>query len=241
MAGLVSDNGAMNTDAKPRSLKEAWAAWVHEALDYAASRGLTLGKVAEQMTTVDRAGLSKMRYGGRGVSGPEVTELSRATGFQPPVDLVVANVEIMTDFIPQRPGVATGIWREESNTVSVSPLRVREFLDPVYSGLKQDARLIEDNHADLYANKGFYVICVDYHDARTAPNDGDIVVIERLRPFDGSNLIETSIREVARRDGKLFLNSLSSTRSDSIPYNGDTETLRISALVLAAYKPSPRT
>ncbi len=230
----------MNTDAKPRTLKEAWAAWVHAALDYAASQGLTLEKVAERMSTVDRAGLSKMRYGGRGISGPEVTELSRATGFQPPVDLVVANVDIMTDFIPLKPGVATGVWREESKAVSVSPLRVREFLDPAYAGLKQDARLIEDNHADLYAGKGFYVICVDYHAARPSPNDGDIVVIERLRAIDGTTLIETSIREIVRRGGEWFLNSLSSSRSDSIPYSGDTETLRICALVLAAYKPSPK-
>jgi len=234
----------MNTPNEPKSLAAAWAKWVKDALRHAKkTRGLTRNKVAALISSVDGSGLSKLTGGGRELSATEVTEIARATGFPPPVDLVLVDVDIMTDFIPLKTGVAAGIWREESIAVSASPLRVHEFFEPAYAGLKQHARLIEDSHADLYAPKGFYVICVDYNQAKTSLNDGNIVVIERLRPGNGSDhLIESLIKEIARRDGEWFLDSLAinSAQIEPIPYSGDTDTLRIRDLVLAAYRPSPR-
>lgn len=232
----------MNTHSQPKSLKDAWAKWVAEALAHAKrTRGLTRDGVAALLSSIDGPGLSKLKAGGRELTAPEVTELSRITGFPPPVDLIVVSVDIMTDFIPLRTGVAAGIWREESISLSASPLRVHEFFEPAYSGLKQHARLVEDNHADLYAPKGFYVICVDFKQAKTSLNDGDIVIIERFRMVDDAALIESLIKEVCRRDGEWFLDPLSnSAQIDPIPYAGDSDTVRICDLVLAAYRPSPR-
>lgn len=232
----------MNTVSPPKSLADAWARWVTEALAFAKDRkGLGRDEVAAMLPTIDGSGLSKIQKGGRKLTAPEVTEISRATGYPVPVELVVVTADIMTEFIPLQASVAAGIWREGSKPVPTSMLRVREIYEPAYAGLRQHGRLLLDNHADLYAPKGFYVICVDYHTAKSALNDGDIVVVQRLQPIPGDSLIEETVRAITRRDGAWYLDPLTeSGQVEPISYSGETDTLRIVDLVIAAYKPSPR-
>ena len=242
LLNAAPDNGNMNTVSPPRSLVEAWAKWVAAALQFAKDNaGLKRDDVAARLSTIDGSGLSKIVKGGRKLTAPEVTEISLATGYPMPVELGVVSIDIMTEFVPLQASVSAGIWREESKPVPTSMLRVREIYEPAYAGLKQHGRLLLDNHADLYAPKGFYVICVEYHAAKTALNDGDVVVIQRLQPIPGDNLIEETVRSIARRDGEWFLDPLTeSGEVEPIPYAGETDTLRIVDLVIAAYKPSPR-
>lgn len=244
----MRDNGIMSTDDTPTvALEELYAEWLAKALQFAKDeKGLSHTAVGK-LTGINRTSLSKAKLGprtegGRALKAPEVALISQVTGYPEPTHLPVANVEIMTDLIGLKMAVAAGIWREGSKTVVSGTLKVRELYEPAYEGLKQYGRLLEDSHADLYAPKGFYVICVDYSDANLALNDGQIVVVERLQHANSTPLIEVTVREVVRREGKWILDPLCSAPDllEPIEYAGQTDTLRITDLVIGAWRPSQR-
>lgn len=235
----------MNTQTPPEPADELITKWLRDALAHAKRNGKNQVRVASE-ARINRTSLSKAlkgerAKGGRKITAPEVMRISQVTGFPWAGNLPLADVGIMTDFIMLKMPAAAGIWREEGKVVSYGSLKVREFYEPAYEGLEQYARLVEDTHADLFAPSGFHVICVDYSDANTSRKDGDIVIVERLREnIEGPNLVEVTIRELNRRDGKWFLDSLCSDpdRFKPIPYDGDTNSIRISGLVLGAYRPA---
>lgn len=237
----------MNTIDKPTTLDLVYAQWWREALAYAFdTKKLSQTKIAEMMG-ISRPSLSKAKNGpggprGRKITAREVAELSRISGYPQPTQLPVANEEVMTDLVGLKMAVAAGIWREESKAVYSGTINVRELHEPAFDGLKQYGRLIEDFHADLYAPKGFYVICVDYSDARLTLNVGQIVIVERFQNADHTPLVEVTVREVTRRDGKWYLDPLCSDPDalKPIEYDGDTDTLRISDLVIGAWRPRQR-
>lgn len=234
----------MSKSDTPTALEELYAVWLGKALQYALDEKRMSQSEVSRRTGINRTSLSKAKLGShrRALKAWEVALISQVTGYPEPTHLPIASDEIMADLIGLKMAVAAGIWREGSNAVYSGTLKVRELHEPAYDGLKQYGRLIEDSHADLYAPKGFYVICVDYSDANLALNDGQIVVVERLQLVGGTPVIETTVREVARREGKWHLDPLSSDpdKLQPIEYGGPTETLRITDLVIGAWRPAQR-
>jgi len=236
----------MNTQSLS-ALEAEYAEWLKKALDYAKDvKGLTRDQVAEQ-SEINPTSLSKAKNGrvgakGRALSGPEVTKLSRVTGYPLPPHLIVENETIVYDALKLKLNLAAGVWREESKAVSTSQIRVRIAYDPAYEGMDRFARLLDDDHAIQYAPKGFYLVCVDYRDARKTKIDGDIVVIERRQPGGAGNLSDITVRELRLRQGQWFLDSLAAEDSieEPILYTDNSRTLRILDLVISAYRPGTR-
>lgn len=234
----------MNTHHTPESLDDAYAEWLREALAYANDRGISQSKVST-LTGINRTSLSKAKRGprdraGRALKAREVALISRVTGYGIPTQLQVALERVMTDFLKLKMPAASGLWREVSKAVSPWTLEVGQFHYPAYEGIEQYARLVENDHADKFVPKGFYVICINYQEAKASLNDGDVVVVERLKEIDGKTLIETTIRRLTLRKGKWTLDTLGSgdDAGEPIPYTGDTNKTRICDLVLGIYKPA---
>lgn len=102
--------------------------------------------------------------------------------------------------------IAAGVWHE-SNPFTVfdpdsrpdneeTPL-VPYVPDPKFSGLKQFAVRVKGPSVNKVIPDGYYAICVPYWEARTAIQDGDLVVVERTR----AGLHEGTIKKVARVRG----------------------------------------
>lgn len=243
---LIGDNGRMNTPTLS-ALQGEYAKWLTKALAYAKEhKKLNRDQVAN-LTGINPTSLSKAKRGmvgpqGRGLSGPEVTNLSRVTGYALWPHLLIENETVVHDTVKLKLNLAAGVWREESKTVSTSQIRVRAAYDPAYEGLDRYARLLDDDHASQYAPKGFYLVCVDYRDARKTKVDGDIVIIERRQPGGTGNLAEITVRELRLRQGQWFLDSLApeGLTEEPILYTDNSRTIRILDLVISAYKPGTR-
>lgn len=229
------------------ALEADYAKWLSDALAYAKKhKGLTRNQVAE-LTGINPTSLSKAKRGrvgslGRGLQGSEVTKLSRVTGFPLPPHLIIENETVVYDAIKLKLNLAAGVWREESKAVSTSQIRVRVAYDPSYEGMERYARLLDDDHAIQYAPKGFYLVCVDYREARKTRVDGDIVVVERRQPGGMGNLSEITVRELRLRQGQWFLDSLAAdgVAEEPILYPENSRSIRILDLVISAYKPGMR-
>jgi hypothetical protein len=242
----MGDNGKMNTQSLS-ALEAEYAQWLKQALAYAKQhKGLTRDQIAE-LAEINPTSLSKAKNGrvgakGRALSGGEVTKLSRVTGYALPPHLIVENETVVYDALRLKLNLAAGVWREESKAVSTSQIRVRVAYDPAYESMDRYARLLDDDHAIQYAPKGFYLICVDYRDARKTKIDGDIVVVERRQPGGSGNLSEITVKELRLRQGQWYLDSLAAEghTEEPILYSDNSRTLRILDLVISAYKSGTR-
>lgn len=226
---------------KPTSASEfrrRFAAWVKH---HAAEKGLGDAALAEALG-VSQSSFNKLKNGNRTAKFEEAAILSHLFSAELPTDLTLATQRPVRKLIDLRQNVAADVWRRKETIMAVAKLSVSQFPNEKYDGLEQFAHYVDDEHANGYVPKGFYVICVDYFKARSAFLHGDTVVITRCRLFgndEGDNLVETSIRRLAKRGNGWVLESLSSDRSLSpdLVYSGDTPQLKIAGLIIARYAP----
>jgi hypothetical protein len=168
--------------------------------------------------------------------------LSHLFSAELPIDLTLATQQPVRKLIDLRQNAAADVWRRKETIMTTAKLSISQFSNERYDNLEQFAHFVEDEHANGYVPRGFYVICVNYSEARTAPLHGDMVAIRRCRVFtaeDGGNLVETSIRRLVNRNDRWILESASTDRSlyPDILYGGDNPQLKIAGLIIARYAP----
>jgi hypothetical protein len=229
----------------PSSLDEIYLKYVREALAHARNTGIRRKEIADALG-IQPTSVSKLKHGrgvnkGRGLRAAEVAILSRVTKYPLPPNFPVALSNSMKDFIRLVQPAASGVWREASKMPVSAQLRIRPIEEPAYIDLDQYGRLIEDDHADDFASKGNYVICVDYTAANRPRNHGRIVGVESLRKAGNETLLEYTIRQFQYRGGRWYLASVSKSGDifEPFPYEGDTEDMRIVDLVIGSYRPAP--
>jgi predicted XRE-type DNA-binding protein len=215
-----------------------FAAWVQH---HAKTQGLKDAALAKALG-VSQSSFNKLKNGKRIAKLEEAAILSHLFSAELPTHLKLATQHPVRKLISLRQNVASNVWRRKESIMPTAQLSVSQFPNEKYDDLEQFAHLVEDEHANGYVLKNFYVICVNYSDARSAPSHGDMVVVERTRPFppeEGGDLVETFVRRLARRGDRWLLESVSSdhSRHPDIPYSGDTPNLRISGLIIARYAP----
>ena len=106
--------------------------------------------------------------------------------------------------------VAAGVWNESTAFGVYDPDLPSEFdayppvpvvPDPRYKGLAQFAVRVVGPSINRVIPDGYFAVCVPYWDARSAIQDGDLVVIERIR----GGLHESTIKRVRRDKGGWVL------------------------------------
>lgn len=209
------------------------AAWLRQVQKQSELNDTELGK----LMGVSRFAFNRAKLGKREVKQHEVTNLSRALQVAPPGHLTLAKEKPTVTLLYLHNSVAAGVWREE-NTMPVQKLQVYEVHQPEFDGLEKFLRMVEDDHANLYCPRGFYIVCVNYSDARETPLHNDKVVVEVMRPSGlGHNKAasERTIRQIVKKHGRWVLQSLSSSPSNfpDIPYAGDTDEIRICDLIIS--------
>lgn len=98
--------------------------------------------------------------------------------------------------------ISEGIWREAilsdiSNVKIVSPFPV----DLNYPADAQFDLVVEDNSLDGFARNGDFLRCIDARVLNDFPQDGDLVVLRRIK----NDLIETTVKRVRRLGERLEL------------------------------------
>ncbi len=195
-------------------------------------------------TIGDRIGLTrdqfnKLKNGKRRALWEEVAQLSQLFRTEPPTHLSLEGTVPVRKFISLRNSVAAGVWLETTKLMII-PKKIDVGVLPgqAFQQLEHYARRVEDGHADLVVPQGYYVICVNYHDARKSLNHGDTVVIQRNRrdlSSEDSFVSELSIRKLIRGDDdKWILSGLCSIPHlvADIPYAGDTDEIKIIDLIV---------
>jgi predicted XRE-type DNA-binding protein len=226
---------------KPTSASEyrqRFAAWVKH---HAAQKKLSDAALAEALG-VSQSSFNKLKNGNRTAKFEEAAILSQLFSAELPIDLKLATQQPVRKLIDLRQNVAADVWRRKETIMATAKLSVSQFTNEKYDNLEQFAHYVDDEHANGYVPKNFYVICVEYSEARSTLLHGDMVVIKRCRPFtteEDGKLIETSIRRLAKRGDRWMLESIGTDRSKypDIAYGGDTPNLKIAGLIIARYAP----
>jgi predicted XRE-type DNA-binding protein len=218
--------------------RRLFAAWVRH---HASEKSLSDTVIADALG-VSQSSFNKLKNGNRTAKFEEAAILSHLFSAELPIDLKLANQRPVRKLIALRQNVAADVWRRKETIMLTAKLSVLQFPNEKYDNLDQFAHFVEDEHANGYVPKNFYIVCVNYSDARRAPLHGDMVVIERHRlfaPEEGGDLIEASIRRLAKRGDRWLLESVSSnpTRYPEIVYGGDSSQLKITGLIIARYAP----
>jgi hypothetical protein len=230
-------------DDKDSQIDARVRAWMSQQIDklQALDRDYyTIERIAELIGT-RRESLSRMRKGTQGVPYHIVVNLAQLAESEQPVRLSLEPMEPVYKNYQLRQSLASGSWLEEKKIMlSTATLAAKVLPDEAFSGLLHIARRVDDNHADIFVPKGFYVLTVPYFEARSALNHNDEVVIERSRSdlsTDGASLKEVSIRRLVKSGDTWTLQSLCTTPNvvSDLPYEGETEELKILELILNRY------
>ncbi len=224
--------------SKLTEFRRLFASWVQH---HAKANGLSDATLAEALG-ISQPSFNKLKNGNRTAKFEEAAILSHIFSAELPTHLKLATQEPVRKVIALRQNVAANVWRRNEPTMSTEQLSVSQFSNEKYDGLEQFAHLVEDEHASGYVPKNFYVICVNYFDAREAPVHGDMVVIERVRPFtpeEGGDLVETSIRRLVKKGDRWTLESANPDRSryPDIAYAENAPDIKISELIIGRYAP----
>ena len=218
--------------------RRLFAAWVREHVQL---KGLSDATVAEALG-VSQSSFNKLKNGNRTAKFEEAAILSQLFTAELPIKLTLATQHPVRKLVELRQNAAADVWRRKETTMTTAKLSVSRFPNEKYDTLVQFAHLIEDEHANGYVPKNFFVVAVNYFDARSTLLHGDMVVIKRCRVFahdEGGDLIETSVRRLAKRGDRWALESVGSdpSRYPEVVYSGDTPQLQIAGLIIARYAP----
>jgi predicted XRE-type DNA-binding protein len=219
-------------------IRRLFAAWVQQ---HAKSHGLSDSALAEALG-VSQPSFNKLKNGNRTAKFEEAAILSQIFSAELPTQMKLATQEPVRKVIALRENVAANVWRRNENHMSTAQLSVLQFSNEKYDGLEQFAHFVDDEHANGYVSKNFYIICVNYFDVRGAPLQGDMVLVERTRfftPEEGGDLVERSIRKLTKKGDGWLLEAINPDRSryPDIHYEGETPGLKITGLIIGRYAP----
>lgn len=222
-------------------MQERLAGWMRRLADLS-------GKNDEEIAAaigLSRDAFNKLKNGKRNALWHEVVSLAHFFAVEPPTNLSLETTVSVRQLMMLRKSVANGIWREESQDM-ITPAELQAEILPStgFQDLEHFARRVDDGHADIFVPMGFYVVCVNYKDARTAPNHGDYVVVQRRRPdtsSDGKSMVELSVRRLERHNKQWRLKGLCSIPGivSDIDYVEDTDELALLDLVVNRIGPLP--
>jgi hypothetical protein len=231
------------------SMNEITAAWLRQNFareqEKRAAHGeeFSQGDLADELSAalkkrVNREAINRMMAGTQKFEFAVVVKMAQLFESELPINLSVAPNRTVGKIYVLRNSVAIGVWREEDKVMNApSSMSVKITPIPAYEGLEHFARYVEDGHADTYVPKYFYVLTVNYQEARQSLNHGDNVIIERRRTDlsdKGQILRELSIRRLIKNGDKWLLQSLCSV-PNVVPdheYDGDTDELLIRELIV---------
>jgi SOS-response transcriptional repressor LexA len=100
--------------------------------------------------------------------------------------------------------ISAGLWREAvlKKQFALNPSPSLVPADPRYPADAQYDFKVEGASINKFANDGDYLRCVDFNIANLDVNDGDLVVVERVK---GGDLIETTAKRVHRSGSRYEL------------------------------------
>jgi predicted XRE-type DNA-binding protein len=224
--------------SKLTEFRRLFASWVQH---HAKANGLSDATLAEALG-VSQPSFNKLKNGNRTAKFEEAAILSHIFSAELPTQMKLATQEPVRKVIALRQNVAANVWRRNENHMSTGQLSVSQFSNEKYDELEQFAHFVDDEHANGYVPKNFYIICVNYYDVCDAPLDGDMVLVERIRSFtpdEGGDLVETTIRKLTKKGDGWLLEVVNPDRSryPDIHYEGETPNLKITGLITGRYAP----
>jgi transcriptional regulator with XRE-family HTH domain len=177
--------------------------------------------------------ISKLMAGGRGIDVDELPILAAYIEEELPPGLLGP---LSAPLIPVSGILSAGHWSQPGAGKIVAEQRVPPL--PGWSDLPQSAYLVGDDHASTLCPRGSVVTGVPYGQARGAPQDGDVVRLERevLLPLTGASdaprVFETTLRKIVRVGDSVALRSLSARPSADLKLYPDDDTVAVTHLVL---------
>jgi predicted XRE-type DNA-binding protein len=224
--------------SKLTEFRRLFAAWVQH---HAKTNGLSDATLAESLG-ISQPSFNKLKNGNRTAKFEEAAILSHIFSAELPTHLKLATQEPVRKVIALRQNAAANVWRRIEPSMSTAQLSVSQFSNEKYNHLEQFSHFVEDEHANGYVPKNFYVICVNYFDAREALVQGDMVLVERTRSFtpaEGGDLVETSIRRLVRKGDGWTLEAINPDREryPDIAYAEDAPGIKITGLITGRYAP----
>ena len=106
--------------------------------------------------------------------------------------------------------VAAGVWNESTSDGIFHPDQPSEWdvhppvpfvPDARFKGLRQFAVRVQGHSINRVIPDGYFAVCVPYSQARSSNQDGDVVVVERIR----GGLRESTIKRLRRRGNAWLL------------------------------------
>lgn len=182
--------------------------------EYRRRIGLSQGELAERVG-MKQQGIQSIEAG-KSRNPRQLIEIARAlgvtpdflkTGFRsgvgaPDTVLLLPPPLIATpriDYVRVIGEVAAGMWREVSYT-DFEDYDIPVVVDPRWKPGDVFALVVRGNSINRQARDGSYVLCLQAYAAPRALDDGDWVVVERVR----GDMIETTVKKAVRLSGKSF-------------------------------------
>ena len=155
---------------------------------------------------IDPSAVSRMLQGKRKLQLHEVDKAAAYLGVEPPNRGslrigAVAPSQNEVQIVALTKSAAGGVWREVGVSVIFEAVAIPLVPEPRLAGLEQYATRIDGTDFNRILKPGDYAIFVPFDGIRTAPQDGDIVEVERKR----GDVVETTVRRVRIRGGAVEL------------------------------------
>lgn len=116
--------------------------------------------------------------------------------------VVPAEVEVVG--LPIEGSIQAGHWLETTFVDSDGePEMLPAARDPRFPRARQYALRVIGDSMDLEYPDGSHVTCVDFADSGLGITEGMIVHVERRR--DGGQMVEITLKQIARRGGQMYL------------------------------------
>lgn len=177
--------------------------WLRAALRQPGKSGVGLAKALG----IDPSAVSRMLQGKRKLHLDELPKATAYLGVDPPnharasSNLPVASTTNGVQVVPLTKSASGGVWREVGVPVIFEAVAIPLVPEPRLAGLEQYATRIDGTDFNKILTPGDYAIFVPFGDIRSAPQDGDIVEVERRR----GDSVETTVRRVRVRGDTIEL------------------------------------
>jgi SOS-response transcriptional repressor LexA len=192
---------------------------------------------------VNPSAVSRMLKGARRLQLDEVAKAATYLGIEPPNH---ANVRLRTvaasttsvHVVELTKSAAGGVWREEGVPVIFEAVAIPLVPEPKLAGLKQYATRVDGTDFNKVLKPGDYAIFVPFSDIRKAPQDGDIVEVERRR----GDAVETTVRRVRLSGGVVELWPESDNPAWEKPHrltSAERDRTEITGFYVGLFRPNP--
>ena len=156
---------------------------------------------------IDGSGVSRLLKGDRKLKLEEVPKAAAYLGIDPPGHHVnvfnepssATNRHNLRKVVSLTKIAAGGVLREVGVPLIFEAVAIPLVPEPRLNGLEQYATRIDGTDFNKILSPGDYALFVPYKDMRKAPQNGDIVEVERRR----GNFVETTVRRLKIIDGQI--------------------------------------